>query len=223
MAISLSTHDIMNLQNLIQGRDTGGLPGTAATVRLVLGILRRRLGWRALYLCPWALLTSRRPPSLGEPAWMAAAAQKFLFLRALYRVTGRALGPPRAESLAQELLLKLGMVEWLKVLPIDEARHLSPDAFLRLFRDSVKPAMGAHSLDNYEVHANQMTMTVHRCMLVEIFTALGMPELLPCLCQTDQVYLNNLAPDIVFERNGVIAEGAPECRFVFTFRHKATI
>jgi hypothetical protein len=217
MAIPLSSNDVSVLQNLIQTFGAGGAHQATASARLVLGIVRHHLGWRAFYLCPWALLTSRRRPAVDEPAWMATAARKFSFLRALYRTTRQALGPTPAEKLARDLLLKLGTIEWLKALPIGRARRLRPEGFLRLFRDSVKPVMGAHSVDNYEVHGNEMTMTVHRCMLVEIFMALGMPELLPYLCQTDRVYLDALAPEITFQRNGVIAEGASQCRFVFSF------
>jgi hypothetical protein len=217
MPIPLTSNNEADLRNLVRSHQSGKAPGAFATVRLILSILRDQLGWRALYLCPRALLTSRRARQTGEPDWMASAVRKFLFLRALYQTTRQTLGQERAERLAQELLLKLGIFEWLKVLPIAEARRLGPEDFLRLFHDSVKPAMGAHSVDTYEAHGNEMIMTVHQCMLVEIFTALGMPELLPYLCQTDRVYLDALAPEITFSRNEVIAEGAPQCRFVFSF------
>jgi hypothetical protein len=185
---------------------------------LTLRIVWRHLGWRSAYLMSGALLGARRYRRLPGPAWVSEQARRFIPLAALYRRVRISLGAERAEALARELLLKLGLLEWAHLLPLAEARKARPAEFMAVWRSRIKPAMGAHSDDELELRGRaEVLMTVRRCMFVQVFEALSLAELAPYLCQTDTVYLGALAPQIGFSREGAITEGHPRCVFRFQF------
>jgi hypothetical protein len=80
--------------------------------------------------------------------------------------------------------------------------------------------MGAHSDDRFELREpNEMVMTVRRCMMLQVFDALGISHLAPCLCQTDEFHLAGLAPQISFDREQTLTAGDCCCAFRFKFQH----
>lgn len=219
MARKLTTADLRELRDYVRKMET---VARVPAGRVILGIVWKHLGWRSPQVVAAAMLDMvlRRSPDIrGCPA---AAVRKFAMLAAIYRRTCQSSGQERAEGLARELILKLGLLEWLRVLPRDAVRRMDAAGLMEHFRVEVKPVMGAGSEDEYEVRGNaEMRLTVRRCMLVQIFEALGIAELAPYLCQTDTIYLGDLAPEIAFTHDGIISEGAERCLFRLVFAHCA--
>ena len=68
--------------------------------------------------------------------------------------------------------------------------------------------------DNDKIYKFKVT----RCLFLEFFTSLGVPELTKIFCSIDNALFSSYLPDkVVFYRNGVnatMADGAKECSFV---------
>jgi hypothetical protein len=214
--MQLTPEDSAELRGLTDALASGRGPGPA---RLLLGIVWRHLGWRSVHILPragLAVLLGRR--RLAGPAWIAEAARRFVPLAAIHRRTRAALGQERADALARELILKLGLAEWVRLLPREEARRAGAAEFLAIWRSRIKANMGAHSEEQFELRGrDEMVMTVRRCMLLQVFEVLGVEHLAPWLCQTDLVYLAGLAPEIAFSRERTITAGDSCCTFRFRF------
>lgn len=216
MTAALTSDEAGELRSFAAALASGHGPGPA---RALAGIVRRHLGWRTFDVLARAgfaaVLGYRR---LDGPPWLSGAARRFVPLAALHRAACESLGARRADALARELILKLGLVEWARLLPCEEARRLGRAAFLDLWRSRIKAAMGAHSDDRFELRGpDEMVMTVERCMLRRVFDALGLGHLAPCLCRTDEVHLAGLGPEIRFRRESTLTAGDPVCEFVFRF------
>jgi hypothetical protein len=63
------------------------------------------------------------------------------------------------------------------------------------------------------------------CMFHEFAVSLGIPEMTPIVCQIDNAMFNSYLPDeMTFDRGGIgqrIADGKPECKFVWELRRAA--
>jgi hypothetical protein len=213
---ALTADEAAELRSFADALASGRGPGPA---RAFLGIVRRHLGWRSFDILARAGLAAlfgyRR---LAGPPWLAGAARLFVPLAAVHRAARASLGERRADELARELILRLGLVEWARLLPREATRRAGRAEFLEIWQSRIKAAMGAHSDDRFDLRGpDEMVMTVRRCMLLQVFDALGIGHLAPCLCQTDEVHLAGLAPQIGFGREQTLTAGDSCCTFRFRF------
>lgn len=69
--------------------------------------------------------------------------------------------------------------------------------------------------DRNEIHFN-----LHRCIYWELSNKYGCPELCCIYCENDDISFSGLMPEIRFERNGTLGNGAPYCDFHFIKHNK---
>ena len=218
MALDLMEEEIEAYRSLLCRIERSSVGRFLWSLRIMCRAFRKHLRWRGLYLVPWAMAGAVKIRCPEEPVWIEHASRKFKPLAAIYRRTAKSMGGVEAESLAKDLILGLGMVQWCRLLPRGDARGMDAQALMEFFKTHVKASMGSHSEDRFELKGDTvMLLTVYRCMLVQVFEALGMPELAPYLCWTDRIYLGFLEPEIRFAHEGTISGGESRCVFRFSF------
>lgn len=65
---------------------------------------------------------------------------------------------------------------------------------------------------------DEVSISMCRCRLVEIFEQVGHPELRDSCCAGDAIYFERHQPDIDFKREHMIGKGDPECDFNFKLK-----
>jgi hypothetical protein len=222
MCIELGDREIFECRDLVREIERRGARRASWPARIGWRVLRKHAG--LVRLLPLLASAIARIPFVrfgNGPAWLPLAGRRFAALAALYRAARGMLGPEKAEALARDLLLGMGILEWCRVMPRRDVGGAGPAAFMEYFRGKVKPVMGRYSEDEYALRGDaEMTLTVTSCMFLRVFESLGIRELAPYLCQTDRIYLGFLAPGIAFSRDGVLSEGSARCVFRFTWAPK---
>ncbi len=79
-----------------------------------------------------------------------------------------------------------------------------------------------NTLEIVERTSQRFEIKITRCLYHELAVSLGVPEILPLVCQIDNAVFNAYLPDQVhFHRGGInqrIADGARACRFIWENR-----
>jgi len=64
-----------------------------------------------------------------------------------------------------------------------------------------------------EINENRVEFDVTACHFPTLCAKTGVPELAPSFCKGDAVFFGKVEPDVSFQRENTIAEGAPRCEF----------
>ncbi len=78
---------------------------------------------------------------------------------------------------------------------------------------------GALAVDGPRLRGNVLELTVTRCRYVELYRSMGVPDrLAPVLsCARDAAFARGYHPALELDRSPTLADGAPACRFRFTW------
>ena len=200
---------------------------TIATVRRVL---RRELG----RIWPIFLLGSlvRRRAIITRTRWATPAvhpaearyARRLALASAVYLSLSARIGQPRAYAAMRQLLLPIGLAEPRKVLA--NMGRLSEHGMARLMtfqRRMQQSDGGRFNVRGYHTaDATTCHYTITRCVVHEVFTAAGTPELTRLICDVDRVFFAQAFPEFTFSRSdsweNTIAYGRPRCAFMLTLR-----
>lgn len=71
------------------------------------------------------------------------------------------------------------------------------------------------------VSADEVQFTVSRCRFPELCRAVGVPELSPVFCETDEAFFGSVQPGVTLTREETIARGGTKCPFQLTWDDKS--
>lgn len=192
-----------------------------------LSQLRRRYGLRGLVRIMGSMIGERRRIEKGHAdtvaslrsEWGPGAVTEALTMSALFNVLTPIEGREGAYGIAKEIFQEIAPVSMKALYQSDDLAQCAGDRFdnfkafhLALFDNSqgLFPNVQTDEGDLF-------TTTVTRCGNVEVFTALGCPELGRLGCDHDLAGYPAIADrhDFEFRRPTTIAKGGEVCRFRF--------
>lgn len=209
--------------------------GMGSTITTVRRVLRGELGWiwpLVLLGCALrqrALLARTRWSAPGIPRAEARYARRFALASAVYLSLCARLGQPRAYEVMRRLLLPIGIALPREVLArMTLSATTSPMERLMAFQGRMQQSEGGRF--NTRVYDTSDVTTcayrITRCVVVEVFTATGTPELARLICDVDRVFFAEAFPEFVFSRGdsweNTIAYGMPHCTFTLALRTPET-
>jgi hypothetical protein len=129
------------------------------------------------------------------------------------------IGEPRALEIMRIAILTGGVLQWsLAYCAVDRPRTFENLCKAELEVNQSGPTRW-NTMKVVEQSPRRFEIKITRCRYHELTTSLGVPELTPVICQIDNAAFNSYLPDqVLFSRGGPgrrIADGAPECRFVW--------
>lgn len=205
--------------------------GMGSTITTVRRVLRGELGWSwpiVLLGCAVrqrALLARTRWSAPGVPRAEARYAGRLALASAMYLSLSARLGQPHAYAVMRRLLLPIGLA-----LPREALARMtlgattSPMERLMAFQRQMQQSEGGRF--NTRVYgtcdASTCAYRITRCVVVEVFTATGTPELARLICDIDRVFFAEAFPEFGFSRGdsweNTIAYGKPHCTFTLALR-----
>jgi hypothetical protein len=204
---------------------------TESTITTVRRVLRSELGWvwpivlLGTLVRQRALLAATRWAAPGAPADEARYARRLALASALYLILRARLGRPRAYAAMRRLLIPIGLALPRGVLARTPASpSSSPMARMLAFQRQMQQSAGGQFNTRVYDRRDATTCAYHitRCVVVEVFTATGTPELARLICDVDRVFFAEAFPEFEFSRGDswetTIAYGQPACVFMLTLR-----
>ena len=191
------------------------------TTPLLIHMLGQELRFPRLFLlrCKWTLgrfnktIDPRFPRELiqlaGLPIWVYLNLKIKLGQHRAFEVMRVALltGGTAAQNLAFDTVRKERTFQHFTELEIENNRT----GLVRW-----------NTMEVVERSARRFEIRITRCMFHELAVSLGIPEITPLVCQKDNAMFNSYLPDaMTFDRGplrGRIADGKPECNFVWECR-----
>jgi hypothetical protein len=205
--------------------------GAGTTIITVRRVLRDELGWIwpiVLLGCvvrQRALLARIRWAAPGVPRAEARYARRLALASAVYLSLSARLGQPRAYAVMRRLLLPIGIDLPRGVLArMTVSATTSPMERLMVFQRRMQQSEGGQFNTRVYDTCDATTCAYHitRCVVVEVFTATGTPELARLICDVDRVFFAEAFPEFGFSRGdsweNTIAYGRPSCEFMLTLR-----
>jgi hypothetical protein len=203
---------------------------TGATITTIRRVLRDELGWAwpifllGCVLRQRALLAPTHWATRGAPAAEARYARRLALASAVYLGLCTRVGQPRAYQAMQRLLTPIGGALPRTMLAQMGSTSLRPMERLMAFQRRMEQSEGGRF--NTRVYGTSDTTTcayrITRCVVVDVFTALGTPELARLICEVDRVFFAEAFPEFAFSRGdsweNTMAYGKPACEFMLVLR-----
>jgi hypothetical protein len=227
----------MKVEDLSRYGRSLGLPREAQKrqVGIVLSELRERFGLLGMVPFFLRVLAEQRRISRAHPDLIAKArvigpevAREMVLLTALFRVTARRDGRERAYGLLKRIFQQVAVHSMPAIYQIDDLAGCDGDPFenFKKFNVALFEAMdrqGTWKAESIEDHGDRLRIKVGTCANVELFSALGCPELGRLGCDHDlagyPVILDRV--DAEFRRPCTLAAGDGFCDFNFYRRGTA--
>jgi hypothetical protein len=198
-------------------------------VRIVLTAMRRHYGLLGLIPILFQLLREQRRIRRAYPDLVAEAAmigpevaQEFVLLTALFKVAARREGRPDAYAFLREIFQSVAVHSMPAIYQIDQLVACEGDPFdnFKKFNLAMFHAMdeqGTWTTESVEDEGDRLRIKVSTCANVDLFNAVGCPELGRLGCDHDlagyPVILDQV--DAEFRRPCTIASGGRYCDFNF--------
>ncbi|MGD2047110.1 MAG: L-2-amino-thiazoline-4-carboxylic acid hydrolase [Gemmatimonadota bacterium] len=198
-------------------------------IGIVLAAMRRRYGLLGLVPFLFAVLRERRRIRRAYPDLVAEAArigpevaQEFLLLTALFKVAARRDGREGAYAFLKEIFQSVAVHSMPAIYQIDELEACEGDPFenFKKFNVAMFDAMdeqGTWKTDSVTDEGDRLRIKVSTCANVDLFTAVGCPELGRLGCDHDlagyPVILDRVNAE--FRRPCTLASGGQYCDFNF--------
>ena len=194
------------------------------TTPLLLHMLGRELRFPGLFLlrCKLTLrqfkktIDKRFPPELIDlaalPSWV------YLNLK-------KKIGQHRAFEILRVALLTGGTAaQNLQFDTVHKERNFQNFSELEIENNRIG-LVRWNKMEVVERSARRFEIRITRCMFHELAISAGIPEFTPIVCQIDNAMFNSYLPDeMTFNRGlrgGRIADGKPECNFVWELRARS--
>lgn len=198
-------------------------------IGIVLAAMRRQYGLLGLIPFLFRVLREQRHIRRAHPDLVAEAgrigpevAQEFVLLTALFEVAARRDGREGAYAFLKEIFQNVAVHSMPAIYQIDElaACHGDPFDNFKKFNVAMFDAMdeqGTWKTDSVTDEGDRLRIKVSTCANVDLFTAVGCPELGRLGCDHDlagyPVILDRV--DAEFRRPCTLASGGEYCDFNF--------
>jgi hypothetical protein len=198
-------------------------------IGIVLAAMRREYGLLGLIPLMFGVLREQRRIRRAYPDLVAEAgrigpevAQEFVLLTALFKVAARRDGREEAYAFLKEIFQAVAVHSMPAIYEIDELVACEGDAFenFKQFNVAMFEAMdeqGTWSTESVSDEGDHLRIKVSTCANVDLFTAVGCPELGRLGCDHDlagyPVILDRV--DAEFRRPCTLASGGAYCDFNF--------
>ena len=129
------------------------------------------------------------------------------------------LGQAKAFEIMRVAVLTGGVARWnLEFQTVDKPRTFANLCEQELLVNKTGLTRW-NTLEVVERSERRFELKITRCLYHELAASVGVPEITPIVCQIDNAGFNSYLPDEVrFHRGGPghrIADGSPDCRFVW--------
>ena len=227
----------MKVEDLSRYGRSLGLPEEAQSrqVGIVLSALREKFGLIGMVPFFLRMLAEQRRIRRAHPDLIAKArvigpevAREMVLLTALFRVTARCDSRKNAYEFLKRIFQRVAIHSMPAIYQIDDLAACEGDAFenFKKFNVALFEAMdrqGTWKAESIEDHGDRLRIKVGTCANVELFSALGCPELGRLGCDHDlagyPVILDRVAAE--FRRPCTLAAGDGFCDFNFYRRGTA--
>ena len=148
--------------------------------------------------------------------WKIILAVHFLPLAVFFRAAKILFGPERAKAFFYNAIVSVSARVLSRNIPTLEKGQ--PFTF---FSSHFINAMGKMPFEEIRVTIQtEDTFQIHinRCLFVEVFRLLGMPELTPALCEGDVAFCENFQPRVRFQRLHNLAAGDRFCDHTYFYQ-----
>jgi hypothetical protein len=221
----------MKLEDLSRYGQPLGFPREVQTKQLgiVLSAMRREFGLLGLVPFLGRVLAEQRRIRREHPDLVAEAAKigrevetEFVMLTALFRVAARLRGREEAYRFLRDIFQAVAVHSMPAIYQIDQLVACDGDPFenFKRFNIAMFGAMdevGTWTTESMEDEPDHLRIPVTSCANVELFTAIGCPELGKLGCDHDlagyPVILDRV--DAEFRRPSTLANGDGFCDFNF--------
>ncbi len=182
-------------------------------------VLRQRIGsWAALSIAIpaffKALMVRHKIDDNSDKAETAKADLKnhFQLLANMYQMLDKRYGKARTDEIMKDVLLEGGNVFFRGF------KRLGPGQKLVEFVEIYK-AFERNNIvfDVIEETDRRFEIEIKRCLVFEAFNELGVPALTQWMCDIAFNYFSRYHPHMTYEKDRMIARGAPTCHEVFTW------
>lgn len=227
----------MKVEELSRYGRSLGLPKEAQNRQLgiVLSAMRERYGLLGMVPFFIRVLAEQRRIRRAHPALVAKAreigpevATEMVLLTAMFRVAARRAGHEDAYEFLKRIFQRVAVHSMPAIYQIDELAACEGDPFenFKKFNVALFEAMdrqGTWKAESIEDHGDRLRIKVSTCANVELFSALGCPELARLGCDHDlagyPVILNRVEAE--FRRPCTLVAGDGYCDFNFYRRGTA--
>lgn len=227
----------MKLEELSRYGQPLGFPREVQTKQLgiVLSAMRREFGTLGLVPFLIRVLAEQRRIRRAHPDLVAEAREigpevetEFVMLTALFRVAARLRGREEAYRFLRDIFQAVAIHSMPAIYQVDQMVACDGDPFgnFKRFNIAMFEAMnevGTWTTESMDDQGDRLRITVTSCANVELFTAIGCPELGKLGCDHDlagyPVILDRV--DAEFRRPCTLAKGADFCDFNFYRRGTA--
>jgi hypothetical protein len=140
----------------------------------------------------------------------------------LYEVLKMQMDKERALAVVTASILPAGLATQLGNFRFVEETRSFANLIANQQRTNREGPTRLNTMEIMQADESNYEFRVHRCMFMEVFSGLGVPELTRVICAIDNAIFNTYLPEeILFHRNGIghrIADHAPFCEFHCTHR-----
>jgi len=194
------------------------------TTPLLLHMLGREMRFPRLFLlrCKLTLARFKRTldPKFPRELVDLAALPTWIYLNLKQKI-----GQPKAFEIMRVALLTGGMAaQNLQFDTVHRERNFRNFEALEV-ENNRSGLVRWNKMQIVERTDRRFELKITRCMFHEFLSAAGVPEMTKVVCQIDNAMFNAYLPDeMVFDRGGVgrrIADGRPECNFIWELRQVA--
>ncbi|PKN70106.1 MAG: hypothetical protein CVU54_06855 [Deltaproteobacteria bacterium HGW-Deltaproteobacteria-12] len=135
----------------------------------------------------------------------------------LYEVLKMQMDKERALAVVTASILPAGLATQLGNFRFVEETRSFVNLIANQQRTNREGPTRLNTMEVVKADESSYEFRVHRCIFMEVFSGLGVPELTRVICSIDNAIFNTYLPEeIIFHRNGIghrIADHAPFCEF----------
>jgi hypothetical protein len=207
---------------------TNGRPMKLKEIRIIISILRTRIGWSFPILILKA--KARKKVILSETRWSTIPGSESEFVRrislapALYVELGKRIGREGAFEVMEDLLVSIGCNEqWAHLKSMDAAEGAGMARLMAFNERMDQKGTPRFNKREYVIQSEHVChFVITRCIFHDFFTEVGTPELTKAFCEVDRRFFSEAFPDFRFHRGdsweNTIAYGKENCEFIFEKR-----
>lgn len=191
-------------------------PVRPAVPLILLGVLKGYVRNPVLLLIRtlFNMRTIKKRLPRGLPADLIALAA---LVASLYEILKTKMDQKRALAVVSACIMPAGLATQLANFRFVEEPRSFANLIANQQRTNREGPTRLNTMEILQADNGTYEFRVHRCLFMEAFSGLGIPELTRAICAVDNAIFNAYLPEqILFHRNGVghrIADHAPFCEF----------
>jgi len=199
------------------------LPATAIdlqkiTTPLLLHMLRTEMRFPLIFLLRCKLTLGRFKKGI-DPRFPAEFVKIIALPLWVYINLKAAIGQDKAFEIMRVTILTGGLAQWNFQYQTTSVERTFANLCDLEIQVNKAGFTRWNTLNVVERTDKRFEIKITRCLYHEVFTAMGVPELTPIICQIDNAAFNSYLPDqVTFNRGGPghrIADGRSACNFIW--------